>query len=289
MESMKRGGGIDTFVLGSEKEPHSESEPTDVSWEQGDIVQTDAGEAAAFGDSGSSPLPPFIWPCFVRFRALISPSGQRWQCLQSDWLAQPAGLKNQAQGLHLPVACINEPWLGMPAGGGNPGGVANELSAVGEAMGDSAARVGICGMSLLGISSQGSDASKEMLSSAGLPLRSPRPKGDAGALQSSKCPTRLPASRLASVGSTGHGHGNAKAESSTRTGSASHCSAALGSPSSANSASASESVALGTGDAISASSEIRWVRRSPLLPVSLQSREWMCCAAANATETKPQA
>jgi len=55
-------------------------------------------------------------------RSAISLWGHAWQCSQSSPCMQPAGLKNQAQGLHEPVPCKIEPWLGKPCGGGKPGG-----------------------------------------------------------------------------------------------------------------------------------------------------------------------
>merc|ERR1719499_2358596 len=62
---------------------------------------------------------------FARLRLLlaaISPSGHRWQCPQSILFPQPSGFQNQVQGLHLPVPCSSDPWLGIPHGGGKPGG-----------------------------------------------------------------------------------------------------------------------------------------------------------------------
>merc|ERR1719343_1178796 len=54
--------------------------------------------------------------------AAISLCGHRWQCKHSSPCEQPDDLKNHMHGLHLPVPCKQEPWLGRPSGGGRPGG-----------------------------------------------------------------------------------------------------------------------------------------------------------------------
>ena len=46
---------------------------------------------------------------FAFLRFLISSSGQRWQCAHESPLLHPAGLWNQAHGLHFPVPCSAEP------------------------------------------------------------------------------------------------------------------------------------------------------------------------------------
>merc|ERR1719330_380662 len=79
--------------------------------------------------SPSDTLPSFENTCSRRTccllllrRSAISLFGHAWQCSQSSPCMQPAGLKNQAQGLHKPVPCKIDPWLGKPCGGGKPGG-----------------------------------------------------------------------------------------------------------------------------------------------------------------------
>lgn len=56
------------------------------------------------------------------FLIVISAFGQRWQWPQFSPLPQPDGFQNHMQGLHVPVPCNKEPWLGSPQGGGKPGG-----------------------------------------------------------------------------------------------------------------------------------------------------------------------
>merc|ERR1740123_1880552 len=66
--------------------------------------------------------PSCIIVCFAFLRALISPSGQRWQWAQSSPFRQPPCFQNQAQGRQCPLPCSTEPWLGVPGGGLSPGG-----------------------------------------------------------------------------------------------------------------------------------------------------------------------
>mmetsp|Transcript_65528 Transcript_65528/g.185151 ORF Transcript_65528/g.185151 Transcript_65528/m.185151 type:complete len:235 (+) Transcript_65528:898-1602(+) len=55
-------------------------------------------------------------------RICASPSGQRWQCVQSCPLPQLPGLQNHTHGRQAFVPWSREPWLGAPGGGSSPGG-----------------------------------------------------------------------------------------------------------------------------------------------------------------------
>mmetsp|Transcript_115139 Transcript_115139/g.326197 ORF Transcript_115139/g.326197 Transcript_115139/m.326197 type:complete len:263 (+) Transcript_115139:975-1763(+) len=63
------------------------------------------------------PPPPgcFSWDSscvFTFFLALISPSGQRWQCRHASPFPHPWGFQNHAHGRHSPVPCLADPTHG---------------------------------------------------------------------------------------------------------------------------------------------------------------------------------
>jgi len=67
-------------------------------------------------------IPRRIMVLFSFFRALSSPSGHEWQYAQLFPFLQLPGFQNQAQGWQPADAWSTEPWLGVPTGGGRPGG-----------------------------------------------------------------------------------------------------------------------------------------------------------------------
>mmetsp|Transcript_64636 Transcript_64636/g.162665 ORF Transcript_64636/g.162665 Transcript_64636/m.162665 type:complete len:222 (-) Transcript_64636:283-948(-) len=118
MEPADSAGGLSTTTTGAAAGP------------AGGVVRPGGGPK-----SRESSLPGLLWPrvgCFsfggelssfsllplmvstlFFFLALISPSGQRWQCLHSAPFWQPPGLYSQAQGLHSPVPWSCDPGVLM--------------------------------------------------------------------------------------------------------------------------------------------------------------------------------
>mmetsp|Transcript_87449 Transcript_87449/g.247972 ORF Transcript_87449/g.247972 Transcript_87449/m.247972 type:complete len:308 (+) Transcript_87449:379-1302(+) len=76
------------------------------------------GPAAVFGVE----RPRRMMICLTFFLALISPTGQRWQCSQFCPFWQPCGLQNHGHGRHFPVMCSADPALGSLWAGSSPGG-----------------------------------------------------------------------------------------------------------------------------------------------------------------------
>mmetsp|Transcript_82077 Transcript_82077/g.206514 ORF Transcript_82077/g.206514 Transcript_82077/m.206514 type:complete len:264 (-) Transcript_82077:14-805(-) len=74
--------------------------------------------------------------CLSFRRCFNSPSGHKWQWVQSRPLLQPSAFQNQAHGRHPPTRCNVDPWLGDPSGGGSPGGnwLGDAAATLGEAV-----------------------------------------------------------------------------------------------------------------------------------------------------------
>jgi len=144
---VRPGGGHNPISLGlvggeqdEAEESQSDAEPTDVSKDCTDkrgLVSSSLNSATAF------PTRPLGWKAMLNsasracdvafaisrlssercslFLATRASFGHTWQCKQLSPWVHPDGFQNHMQGLHRPVPCSTEPWLGIPAGGGKPG------------------------------------------------------------------------------------------------------------------------------------------------------------------------